>query len=92
MRLPPLTDTERVAFSPRVGDTNSYENESDNALPCVGTVGGTMSSPTDRQAPKKHRHQYRITLLAFKQTIQDCFFVSRMAIRSEFIVYQGLWH
>ena len=34
----PLIDTERIAFRHREGDINSYEKESDNDLPCVGTV------------------------------------------------------
>ena len=33
----PLVDNERVASRHREGDINSYENESDNDLPCVGS-------------------------------------------------------
>ena len=38
MHFLPLVDTECVAFGHREGDINSYEKESDNDLPCVGTV------------------------------------------------------
>ena len=38
MHFPPLVGIECVAFGHREGDINSYENESDNDLPCVGPV------------------------------------------------------
>ena len=36
MHFMSLIDTKRVAFGHREGDINSYENESDKDLPCVG--------------------------------------------------------
>ena len=54
----PLIDTERIAFRHREGDINSYEKESDNDLPCVGTVGrGNLGNLPQAKRTKKRRHQ-----------------------------------
>ena len=50
----PLIDTERIAFRHREGDINSYEKESDNDLPCVGTVFlGDLWALPPRKGKKK---------------------------------------
>ena len=58
MHFPPLVDTKRVAFRHREGDINSYENESDNASPCVVTVAWRTWLPFTRigRAKRVGRH------------------------------------
>ena len=65
MHFLPLVDTERVAFGHRVGDINSYENESDNDLPCVGTVAWRAWRNTRFARPVrvKGRHGLQATVL-----------------------------
>ena len=61
----PLIDTERIAFRHREGDINSYEKESDNDLPCVGTVARRTWRPFTRirRAKRVGRQVLRATVL-----------------------------
>ena len=64
MHFLPLVDTECVAFGHREGDINSYEKESDNDLPCVGTVVWRAWRPFTRagRAKRVGRHVLQATV------------------------------
>ena len=64
MHFMSLIDTKRVAFGHREGDINSYENESDNDLPCVGTVVWRAWRPFTRtgRAKRVGRHVLQATV------------------------------
>ena len=64
MHFLPLVGTERVAFGHKEGDINSYENESDKDLPCVGTVVWRAWRPFTRtgRAKRVGRHALRATV------------------------------
>ena len=67
MRYLSPVDAERIAFRHREWDINSYENELDNDLPCVGTIAWRTWRPFTRigRAKRVGRHVLQATVLPY---------------------------